>query len=271
MKKNKIKNVLQESEGEIWVVSYADMMTLLFGFFVILYSFSTMDEKKLSDFGKEISETLNDKEKKKPSDAPQIDQERKMKAMQLLVGVLNLGNSVEEATEEIERVMSGQKSMKAAKEMIEKKLGSADAEDGLVSEILNHDKRRNELDLILPGSTLFQPGSAELNYQAKQKIRSLAQALIVVNDVTEIEITGHTDKDKPNESRFRDNWALSAARARSVAKELMRHGIKAGSLKVSAKGDTAPLYPEVDKFGRPIPQNKAKNRRVHIVVRTLKG
>src|SRR5688572_24803648 len=74
-------------------------------------------------------------------------------------------------------------------------------------------------------------------------------------------VQGHSDDIPINTSRFRSNWELSAARAVSVAHELMRGGaVSSGRFEVSGKADTQPLVANSSA------ENRARNRRVEIIV-----
>ena len=103
--------------GELWLVSYADMMTLLFGFFVILYSLSAVDEKKMQAVGKQLAEAFGGETEKvqSKSDVGMQLEARHLRALQLLVAMLNLGDNLEDAVGNIEKRAAEAKGMEAAK------------------------------------------------------------------------------------------------------------------------------------------------------------
>src|SRR5271170_1548655 len=94
-----------DDHGGMWIVSYADMMTLLFGFFVILYSLSQVDEKKLSVVGKELAAAFRGEIEKKQSESQvgMLMEARQIRALQLLIAMLNLGENMDQAVDNIER------------------------------------------------------------------------------------------------------------------------------------------------------------------------
>src|SRR4051794_26707088 len=91
-----------ESHEEPWLVSYADMMTLLFGFFVILFSLSQMDENKFTSVGKQLAEAFKGQVDKNETEVGMIMEARQIRALQMMVAMLNLGD-MEKVVESVER------------------------------------------------------------------------------------------------------------------------------------------------------------------------
>jgi chemotaxis protein MotB len=131
-------------------------------------------------------------------------------------------------------------------------------------------KSQSDIEILLPGSLLFRSGSDSLSPKAPSYLRQVVGLTKRLNNIHNIEITGHTDSVPPAPgARYKNNWALSSARAGEVASRLIALGIDAAKVSTSGVADQRPLYPEVDENGRPIVENRAKNRRVHIVLKTL--
>jgi chemotaxis protein MotB len=79
-----------------------------------------------------------------------------------------------------------------------------------------------------------------------------------------ITVEGHTDDTPISTPQFPSNWELSTARAAAVARSLIEMGIPAQKLRAAGYADTYPKVPNRDASGNPIPENQAKNRRVVI-------
>lgn len=105
----------------------------------------------------------------------------------------------------------------------------------------------------------FVSGSAELKPEYRDVMHEVQSVLVLKPG--SIRVQGHSDDIPIQTSRFRSNWELSAARAVSVAHELMRGGIVSSSrFEVSGKADTQPLVPNTSA------ENRARNRRVEIII-----
>lgn len=109
------------------------------------------------------------------------------------------------------------------------------------------------------GPLLFELGRAELLPDTRAFLERLARVMAVTRGP--IEVTGHTDNFPIHSERFPTNWELSAARAASVARHLIRHGpLDPGRVTIAGRSMYAPVVPNSS------PTNKALNRRVEIVI-----
>jgi len=260
--------VSQQEHAEVWLVSYADMMTLLFGFFVILHSISNFDDQKLSQVGRQLAETFEGKiEKKEGSDTGVLMEGRQVRALQLLVAMLNMGDNVEAFVEKIEKSIQDTKNLDAAKQALAQqfKEDSADTLDLLRATVL---AKTDLIEIALPETALFLSGAAEVKPEGKAALARVATYLNRIQGLASLEIVGHTDSvPVPRTSRYPSNWALSAARAGAVADELLKHGIEPRSLLTRGMASLQPLFPERRPDGTLIRDNLAKNRRVSIIVK----
>ena len=95
----------EPEEGEAWMASFADLMSLLMAFFVLLYSMSTMDVKKFFEYGKSISKSFQASEVKPDKAVRDIKTEelRRIRALQMLIAILNLGEE-NDAIKKVEKV-----------------------------------------------------------------------------------------------------------------------------------------------------------------------
>jgi chemotaxis protein MotB len=245
------------------------MMTLLFGFFVILYSFSQVDEKKFSVVGKQLAEAFGGEanQGKSNSEVGSIMESRDLRALQLLVAMLNLGDSIPEAEKNLEKNLSAAKNLEGARDYIMSKA----KHDGELEKMGIHTLSKEEqIEIALPDSLLFQSGTAVLVPRAVVALARIAGFLTKVNGLVGIEIVGHTDSAPPApNAKFANNWALSSARAGAVAEELIRQGVSRKGLITRGMADLEPLFPERRSNGTWDAENMAKNRRVHIIVKKL--
>jgi chemotaxis protein MotB len=265
------EHVEEESGEELWIMSYADMVTLLFGFFVILYSFSTLDEKKFQQMSEKMAaafKSTEDFQKKTTADVGLTNEARQIRALQLLVAMLNLGENQEQALKKIEAAAANSAEMEALKSAMREKIKS----DPNMNMMKSKSGAPPTIDLVLPEKILFASGMAELSPSAQKSIQKLGKNIRGFGSIEKIEVVGHTDSSPPSKTAlFRSNFALSSARAGAVAQELMKSGIPAEMLSVKGMGDIEPL--SVENLQNKPPSSTATptgngiiNRRVHIIL-----
>lgn len=258
-------------DSELWVVSYADMMTLLFGFFVILYSLSQVDERKLSVVGKQLAAAFRGEVDKKESQSEvgMLMEARQIRALQLLIAMLNLGENMDQAVDNIERRVAETKSLEAAREALKSQL-KPEEDATLAAMKMQMDQKEDRIEIALPDTMLFLSGTADLTPQARAGLRRIATSLNKIKGLAGIEVSGHTDSIPPGPgSRYPSNWALSAARAGAVTEELLKNGLDPKTIIPRGMANLKPLFPETRDDGTRIPENMAKNRRVQLTVKRL--
>lgn len=206
-----------------WLVSYADMMTLLFGFFVLMYSFSKVDKEKFEVVSKDL--------------------------------VKYFGGKVIDPT-----VPDG---LKKAVEELKSGLTLTGVDSNSISAVSKGDS----IIINVGSDVLFASGSAKPTEQTVSIINKIAESLKNI-PVEQIEIEGHTDADAISSPLFPSNWELSTARSSSIVRILQRLNFPADHLKAAGFADSRPLVPEKDAGGAPLPENKAKNRRVVMNIKT---
>lgn len=245
------------NEGELWLVSYADLMTLLLGFFIILFSMSSLDEKKFSDVSNAVSSALGKKENPKTNilerDMNPIKQQEYDQIM-YLISKLNMGSLADLAgsagdAKQVERIKSR------------------------ISDIIGpvSPKPDRILELVIPDRLLFPAGSTTITDDARQSILLIAEKIKATKNLARVLVVGHTDSSPLSTTTsglYKDNRGLSAARASAVASVLERYGIKPNIIEVIGRGSNEPLFAERDASGKLIPENLERNRRVHIILQS---
>jgi len=264
-------NVGREAEEEaLWIYTYSDLISLILGFFIIMFSFSTMEDDKFEEMSKSISETFSGEKTNTESEANVgvINETRQLRALQLLVSVLNIGQDVDDAVKKIESVVEKADDAEAAKQQLMDKL-ERDPKQPLNALLMTGNQKKDVVvDIVLPNEMLFESGSDLLTPVAKKELKELASILASVKELVEIEVVGHTDSVQPSpKAKYVNNWALSAARAGAVAQELVQGGVDKNIMQSSGLADISPLFPEFEPAGNRSKENMSKNRRVNIVVK----
>jgi len=252
-------------EGEAWLGSYADLMTLLLCFFILLFSFSHPDPGKLETMAQALSKEFKGETVKKNKDIVSkvgVNHEiREIRALHMLVSLLGLGDT-ENAVKKIEDDYIKSNENKKIKEKVKGKLKNK--AKGL--KFLSSNSKDVTVKLSIPSNILFLSGSDRMSNEASVFLDGLAKSISDTKDLKSVKIVGHTDSRPVGRgSKFRDNWTLSFARSASVAKHLIARGISPKDIDTSGAGHHKPLVPEF-KNGRAILANMAKNRRIEIEI-----
>ena len=221
---------------ERWLVSYADFITLLFAFFVVMFASSQVDTKKMGQFSDAFSKAMGESF--------------------LMEGGRSLLPDGKPPPPEPPGA-GGTAEGRLPKELMQlaKKLGqNSDELAGL--KIL---QRRNELVIRLADSLLFDSGDDTLKEQAVRVVQAIANELR--DRKVDVRVEGHTDDVPIRTVRYRSNWDLSTARATAVIAQLNGPGrIAATRLAASGYGEFRPVASNTT------PEGRAQNRRVDLVI-----
>ncbi len=241
------KQHAEEHENhERWLVSYADFVTLLFAFFVVMYSVSRVDQKRMVDVVKAIKFAMHFKGTGGADQLPIFEAPVSEGGC-----VTNMGEE-RPSNQEIEAV-------EAVRRRIEKRL------KGLLLErpenpptVLMHTEGRR-LMIRLSASHFFDPSQAAIRPEMIPVLDAIADELAQFRRAIRIE--GHTDDQTAAHTRFRDNWDLSASRAAAVASYMQgAHHIDGKLLSAVGQGSTRPIA------DNSTPQGRETNRRVELVL-----
>jgi len=255
----------------IWMGTFADMMTLLFAFFVLLFSMSTLDPVKYAAF--------QDANAEKTGGTSDGLESATLSQAEIKT---ELEDIVAQAAEEIKEEL---------KEDVEKSNLSDIQKAGKIDEIeseeqlkVSHDPRGVALEM--DGEICFGSGSDNLKEEVKLLLDKIAPLMKVANDSRSIYIEGHTDNDvfyvgSDLEKRFGNNWGLSAHRASKVVTYLIeQNNVAQNRLRVVGYADQWPADAtwaqnrsgEIDSIfiakSNQSPEKKAKNRRIKIIFAT---
>lgn len=259
----------EHEEG--WLMSYADLVTVLMFFFLVLWNMADENKAKMAAMSEEIANVFNSSRGKLEAIQGQskigMDKEvREIRAMHMLVAMLNLGDNMEDATKKIEQAYEKSKDQEKAAKILAEKIRNTEA-----LKFLENFKDKKVTRILLPEKLLFIPGTNELTPSSKDAIKAMAISLKSVQDLVDIEVIGHTDSRPPKAGGvFKDNWSLSAARAGAVARQFVEFGVAESVLKSSGVASSRPLYQEVNDKGIINEENLARNRRVEIILNVKK-
>jgi chemotaxis protein MotB len=258
----------QHEEGdEGWIVSYADLVTLMLGFFILMYKV-VADEGSVKKLEKQIGDALlGNKRPSMEQVLEEASEERKARAFQLLVTMLDLGDSAENAVGNIERKYAEAGSAEAFEKILDQEM-SPKAKQQL--QVLKAGPLQKDvaLRLVIPSDTTFRSGEADVNSLTRDNLAELARGLLPMDDLIEVEITGHTDEQPTRAGgKWASNWELSAARAAAVAAILRQQGLSGEKLKIAGVAHFQPLVPFQGLSGESLLEARSRNRRIEIAIK----
>ncbi|KAA1175198.1 flagellar motor protein MotD [Marinobacter salinexigens] len=235
---------------ERWLISYADFITLLFAFFVVMYAVSSVNEGKY----KVLSETLTG-----VFNAPQ-------RSFQPIEVGDNPQRSLNTPSDEVimppvtEAPRNPEMDAQARTEALRAMADRLALEfDELINQgVVTLETSDTWLELNLPNSMLFGSGDAEPHYDAFEVVEKIAVVLRDRDNAVRVE--GFTDNQPISTNRFPSNWELSVARASAVVRMLTMEGIEPERLAAVGYGQYQPVARNDTDEGR------RRNRRVVLLI-----
>jgi len=287
----------EHENHERWLVSYADFITLLFAFFVVMYSISSVNEGKyrvlsdamISAFSKagqsiepimignpsSTTQTINRSSQNTPiamgarkmpiptiRDTVNKDQqsqimERDASSMFSPEGQTSPEDGMQATSDDPNQTIPGGE--KPSIEVI-----SEEIESSLATMINNNlvtlRRHSNALEVELKSNVLFKPGSAVLSVPSEKILIKLA--LIISRFPNAVQVEGHTDDSPVASAIYPSNWQLSASRAASVVQLFSEHGLDPENLWAVGYGQHRPLVANDTE------EHRRSNRRVVMWIRT---
>lgn len=229
-----------------WMVSYADFITLMFAFFVVMYAISTVNEGKYRVMADSMVKTFKQQEKSKKPIQIGKQPTALVEQRQPRVEELEIEKKRKHKTDESKRMARiADQVINSLKPLVDKKLIKVDHSEYWVQVEINT-------------SILFDIGSAELENDASDPLLSLAKVLKPLTNPVQVE--GHTDNRPIKTQIYPSNWELSAARAASVVHLFSKNGVSPERMTAIGYGQYRPKQSNKTKKGR------RNNRRVVIVI-----
>jgi len=245
-----------------WLVSYADFITLLFAFFVVMYGISQINAGKY----RALSESMVGAFRNAPVNAPGqntvVDGVTASSMGQMIEAPQKLQppkapQTPQEAQTEQQRGVAREKMRNMA----------ADIQKAMASLVKEGKVRITEgpqgISVEINASVLFAPGDAQLGPSAVASLQAVARVLAGAE--YPITVEGHTDNDPIKTAVFPSNWELSVVRASSVVRLFQGNGVAPSRLTATGYGEQRPVAPN------DTPEGRSRNRRVTLTIDALVG
>jgi len=220
-----------------WLISYADLITLLFAFFVVMYAISVVNVGKYKVFSVAIGDAFGTRDKVSGLDTVQP--------------MFPLPNALQK---------------RRAEALIRERLALTRLASNLsatLAPLVREGKVRvtqnsRGVSVEINASVLFDPGDATLMPESRAALSALA--VLLKDDPHAVQVEGHTDFTPIANALFPSNWELSAVRASSVVRLFIENGVVAERLTAVGHGANMPVA------SNDTPDGKARNRRVAVTI-----
>lgn len=265
---------------ERWLVSYADMLTLLFVLFVVLFSMSSVDQKKFAELAAGLSDGFGAQSATFQGSAATL--EGSGNATQFIpidpganpgdggAGTAEMSDQQKQAVEAAVRATSRAEASKNAAaataevenlKQIEEKITDALVAAKMRDKVTFTVDERGLVVTVITNEVVFAGNRADLQAGGAKILDTVAPALAALPN--SVEVDGHTNQLKATTSYYPSGWELSAARASTVVRYLTGHGLAKDRMRAVGFSDTKPLIAPSD------PRSVQMNRRVDVVVLTM--
>ena len=235
---------------ERWLVSYADFITLLFAFFVVMFASSQTDKAKTEAVSESVQKALN-------------GESFSSVVQEILGGTIDTkgqGNAQKKgpggAKKDLKTEVKRDKQIAEllpSLQILTKELGGE-----IRAGKLQISMASRGLTISFTQTALFPSGEDEIAKDFYPGIQKIANAIKQVPNPVRLE--GHTDSVPIHNSRFKSNWDLSAARSIALLELFVSYGLPAERLSIAGYADTAPVDNNDTEEGR------QRNRRVDMVI-----
>ena len=255
-----------EANHERWLLTYADMITLLMVLFIVLFAISVVDKKKFAELADGLSRNFGATNKVLPAGSGVLDggktsnndqgQLTNNPAQPLSpIDQVELSKQLQQQVAKQNLLKQEQTTLAGAQQQIEAALKAKGLQNSASFKLTS----RGLVVSIVTDQVLFDTGKADLKPVGQEVLDAVAPAVRKLpNDIS---IEGHTDNVPIYGGPFASNWELSAVRATTVLRYLVAaQGLDPSRMSATGYADTKPVVPN------DTPAHQAQNRRVELVV-----
>jgi chemotaxis protein MotB len=271
----------EEGSNERWLLTYADMITLLMALFMVLFSISSVNISKYETLQKSLKAAFSGEilpggkaiaKQGATNNAAQAPSSVELQAIEPVAtqGASSAENgSAHSTSSSSSAAASAAQAAQAQREAaefshIKQELEAYARAHGFAKSVQTSIEARGLVIRVLTDDLLFASGQASLDNRATGLLEEIG-ALLNVDQTHPISVEGNTDDVPIHSGQFPSNWELSTARASTVVRFLIAHGVGANRLTATGNAEQRPVDTNTTAAGR------ARNRRVEIVLRRIYG
>jgi chemotaxis protein MotB len=254
---------------ERWLLTYADMLTLMFALFMVLYSISSVNISKYESLQQSLKAAFSGSVlsggksiMQSGSESTKAHTPATAEVPSIVPLTPNIPKPTDTSAAQISKAMLAVSASKQEQENFRKLKQQLDAYSkahGFGNEVQAVIEQRGLVVRVLTDKLLFDSGSATLQPAGLPLLQEISR-LLNVDRKHPITVEGNTDNQPIQSSQFPSNWELSTDRATTVVRYLIAHGVMDQRLSAAGYADLHPLASNATAAGR------AQNRRVDIVL-----
>jgi chemotaxis protein MotB len=245
----------EHENHERWLVTYADLLTVLMALFIVMFAMSVVDKTKFEKLKQGLDEYFGHGPELVDGGSGLLSQQEATDQVDVDVAA-----AVAALHSERNRSAAAEKEKQDLLEA-QRKILAVLKQKGLEDSVRFTIDDRGLVVTIVTDDVLFELGSADLRDAGREVLDGIGPALVPLpNPVT---VEGHTDNLPIRGGRFPSNWELSTERATTVLRYLLEdHRLPAGRLSAAGYADQRPVASNT-------PAGRHENRRVEVVVRSV--
>jgi chemotaxis protein MotB len=253
----------EPENSERWLLTYADMITLLMVLFIVLFAIGQVDQKKFDKLHDGLANSFGQSTVLQGSNGLLEGSAAQAAVPDDAVATAQSLQSQQAAAAQAQQAQAqaqaAARRQQASMEAVRKRIVAALKKQGLDDAVQFQTKEQRGLVVnIVTDRVLFDLGEATLRPQGAKVLDAIAPALKDLPN--EMVIEGHTDNLPISDARFASNWELSTQRATTVLRHLLTRGLAARKVAAAGYADQRPLARDSSAGSR------ARNRRVAIVI-----
>jgi chemotaxis protein MotB len=264
-RRNKHAHHEEEHENEErWLVSFADMMTLLFCLFMVLFAISSVNTSKLEALAASLSESFSGKivtggEKLMETGASPSEIQRAQVTPPLPAIMPTTALAEQTATTDAEEIKRRANQEEEELQRLKARVKALARQEGVASKVNVTVRRRGLVVELLTDGVFFDSGQAAVKPQARRLLAKIG-SIIAGERKHPVVVEGHTDSAPIATAQFPSNWELSGARAGAVVRTFERSGVLGKRMSTQGFGSQTPAASNATPAGR------SRNRRVVAVL-----
>jgi len=268
----------EEESGERWLLTYADMITLLMALFMVLFSISSVNISKYQTLQKSLKAAFSGNilpggkaiaRQGSTQNASHVPATLELQALEPVttMGASKLANSTAHGTQAATAAAAQQLAAQHEASVfahIKAQLDAFAAAHGFSKSVQTSIEPRGLVIRVLTDELLFESGQASLDAKADGLLGKISE-LLNIDETHPIDVEGNTDSVPIHGGTYPSNWELSTARASTVVRFLAEHGVSPYRLTATGYAEQHPLASNATASGR------SRNRRVEIVMKRVYG
>ncbi len=264
MPKRRKKHREEERADERWLLTYADMITLLMALFMVLFSISSVNTSKFASLQRALESAFSGRVLPGGEALKETGGQTEIKAMAASPPRPSLERALGDAKQLGRQGGQGAAAEQRDLQRLKEQIDAFVVRKGLRGKVETALDPSGLSVRVLSDDLLFASGRADLQAPARPLMARLGQ-ILRLDGRHPVRVEGHTDHVPIRSARYPTNWELSTARASAVVRAFARERVAPGRMEAAGRASLDPVATNATEQGR------GRNRRVEILVPRTEG